>query len=166
MWGWSFVLLAGIFLWLASRQGPRYALGTTIFLSRLVPAWAVMGYQIRSLGFQPLGIPIDMRVAAGFLGMLACCLRPQSLLPMRMVMVDFLLLMLMAAHVFSDWSHEGFSYVLILRSFGEWAVPYLVGRLSIRDVQDVKRLLPFAASVTFVLAVLAVAEQSPRALVR
>ncbi len=162
MWGWSFLLLLGVFAWRTWKGGIRHALGAVVLLSLLVPTWAVLGYQLRRSEMLFFGMPIDMRLAFSVIGIAVCCVRPKSILPTRLVAADFALLAMVAVHVISDWRNDGVSAVVPLRAFGEWMVPYLVGRIALRNMDDARGLVPFALTVCLVLAAVSVIESFSR----
>ncbi|MEO8498789.1 MAG: O-antigen ligase family protein, partial [Planctomycetota bacterium] len=162
MWGWSFLLLLGVFAWQARKAGLPRALGAVVILSLLVPTWAVLGYQLKRSELLFFGMPIDMRLAFSFIGISVCCLRPKTILPTRIVAADWAVLAIVAAHVISDLQNDGLSVVPPLRAFGEWMIPYLAGRIALRNMDDARELLPFAVTVCLVLAAVAVIESLAR----
>lgn len=162
MWGWTFLLLFGVFAWQARREGSRRALGVVVILSLLVPAWSFFGANLRHSGLQFVGQPIDMRIATSFVGIAVCCLRPRNLLLTRWVATDAAIVGLVIVHVLSDWKNEGLSATVVVRPMGEWVLPYLAGRLTLTSVEDVRKLLPFAVTVCVAFAGFAAIESLSR----
>lgn len=149
MWLASLAVLAAVSAWRLWAQGPRHALGCIAVLSLLVPKWVM-----QEIG----GFPIDVRVAAAVLGLVAYCLHRRATIRTPLVWIDFLLLALVAAHLISDWHNDGFGWSVPLRAYGEWVLPYLAGRLALQSLEDVRRLMPFATVVAVVLGACATVE--------
>jgi hypothetical protein len=130
-------------------------MGVAILLTLLVPTWAVLGYETYDGGWQGLGSPIDMRTAISFVGLAIYCFHPQAQFRTKLIFADYALLSLMAVHIVSDTVNDGFSFVIPLRAFGEWGLPYLCGRLALQSIEDLRKLLPYAIFVVSVLGMLA-----------
>lgn len=155
MWGWTFLVLAAAFAWQTRRVGPRLALGQVTFLALLVPAWAYLGYQSAGIELQFTGVPVDAKTAIGFVGLLVCATRPRQLFAWRLTWVDLAVALMAVVHVLADWRADGLSAMPLLRAFGEWVLPYAVGRATIQSVDDLRALLPVAIAVTLALAAVA-----------
>lgn len=158
MWGWTFLLLLGVYIWQVRKAGPGPALAIGVLLALLVPTWAVMGYQLPTRGIRFVGMPVDMRTAISFIGLVVCCVRPQKLLLLRLNFTDLAITSLVAVHVISDLKNGGAVWEPPLRAFGEWIIPYLAGRLAITELGDVRKALPFAIIVCLALGVMAAVE--------
>ncbi len=153
MWLACFLILVAILFWQAWSAGPGRALGVVVVLSLLVPTWMV---------WQVAGLPIHMRVAAAVVGLIVYCLHPQATFNLRLNIVDFFGLMLLAVHITSDWTNDGFSWTVPLRAYGEWALPYLAGRMALQSIDDVHGLLPFVVAVSVFLAAISTIESVTR----
>lgn len=153
MWLTCFSILVAILIWQAWTAGPHRALGVVVVLSLLVPGW---------LSLEVAGQPLHMRAAAGIAGLAVYCLHPKSTFNLHLNSVDLCGLALLAVHVTSDWMNDGFNWTVPLRAYGEWAVPYLCGRLALQNIDDVRALLPFVVAVSMVLAAVSTIESVTR----
>jgi hypothetical protein len=72
--------------------------------------------------------------------------------------IDLLGLALLGVHVASDWLNDGIEWTVPLRAYGEWAVPYLAGRLAIQRIDDARGLLPVVLVVSLILGILSAVE--------
>jgi hypothetical protein len=133
----------------AWRQGPRAALGYGFYLALLLPAW---------VQFPVAGLPIDLRLLTVAIALLVYCGHRDSSFRARLVPADYAILMLFGVHLFSDFTNEGFTFVLLFRAYGEWMIPYLGGRLAVTCSRDIRRLLPLVCVVSVVLAVWSITE--------
>ena len=52
MWGWSFLLIFGVYVWQVRKSGPGPALAIGVLLALLIPTWAVIGYRLPAGGFR------------------------------------------------------------------------------------------------------------------
>ena len=143
MWLSCLLILVAILCWQMWSAGPRRALGVIVVLSLLVPTWVVL---------QVVGLPIHMRAAAGVIGLAAYCICPSATINWRLGTIDLIGLALLAVHILSDWINDGLNWTVPLRAYGEWAVPFLAGRLALQSIDDVRKLLPFVLAVTVVFA--------------
>lgn len=158
MWGICFLILLAVLIWQTFRGNPKRGLGIAVLLSLLVPTWATMGYQNPIDLIESLPVKADLRVTISLVGLLFLLFRPKSVLPLRLHWIDGLMSLLVLLHVCSDSFHSGFSISIVIRAFGEWCLPYLVGRMAICSFDDVRQLVPFAIVVASILAVVAVTE--------
>jgi hypothetical protein len=72
--------------------------------------------------------------------------------------VDLCGLGLLGVHVLSDWNTDGVNLSVPFRAYGEWALPYLAGRLALQKIDDVRKLLPYVLAVSVVLAAISAIE--------
>lgn len=151
MWLSSFLILVSVLFWQVWLAGPRRALGVVVVLSLLVPTWMVL---------QVAGLPIHMRVATGIVGLSVYCLSPGATINWRLGIIDLIGLSLLSVHILSDWINDGLSWTVPLRAYGEWAIPFLAGRLALQSIDDVRELLPFVLVVTIILAILSAIEST------
>jgi hypothetical protein len=129
-----------------------------VLLALLVPAWAVLGYQLPAGGFRLGGMPIDMRTAFSFIGLIICCSEPRRLLSLRLNFADVVIASLVAVHVISDFKSNGVAWEPPLHAFGEWMIPYLGGRIALLEIGDVRKALPFAIFVCVAMSLMAAVE--------
>jgi len=128
------------------RAGPHRAIGVTVLLSLLVPSWVT--YEI-------LGFPIGIQIASAIAALGAYCLHPQAVFRVRLGVVDWAMIGMIAIHSCIDWSYQGFSWSVLMRAYGEWFVPYVAGRLAIRNADDIRALLPLMVTIVILFAVTA-----------
>ncbi len=149
MW-WLFALILTTWdLWATIRVGRRYALGSTVLLSLLVPSWLQL----------PIGgLPIDLRITSSAIALIVFCLHPRTRWRGPLVGTDLLLAGLVVLHVVSDSINDGFQWLLLLRAYGEWVLLYVAGRFAIQETSDLKRLLPIACSISALLGLWSVGE--------
>jgi hypothetical protein len=139
-------------------RGLRFSLGSTALLSMLVPSWLVL-----DLG----GLPFYFRVIAGIGGLLLVCgLHRESfkygLLPGGFGLADYSLFGLVGVHVAADLVAGSNIIIAALRAYGEWLIPYFLGRFSVLDVNDWRQLGPVVVGVSAALGGLAVVESTTR----
>jgi hypothetical protein len=136
------------------RHGPRHAVIAGVLLSLLAPEWLKLEFSST--------IWINIRLAAMLAALSLYLLHPRSTYNFKLVWADYAMLGLLATHVLSDTLNSGFHWSILLRAYGEWAVPYLAGRVAIQYAGDAKWSVPWAVTVAFVLAGLALAESALR----
>ncbi|HEX4131143.1 MAG TPA: hypothetical protein VHZ24_13975 [Pirellulales bacterium] len=149
LWLVCCVALGAIVVRSAWKRGPRYALGCAMAWSVLVPVW--VEWRIGAL-------PIDVRIVTCIIGLSAYCLHPSVRLRSRLVGADWALIALGVVHLVSDAKNSGFRFSDVLRIYGEWAVPYLTGRLAVQSFPDARALVPVMSGVCVALAVWAATE--------
>lgn len=130
-------------------KGPNFAVGCTSVAALLVPTW---------VNVTVWDYPIDLRLASGMAALGLYCVHRKSAFYVRLVFVDIVGLTLVAIHLASDLSHDGLTWRVPLRVYGEWLVPYLLGRVAIQNWDDVRELTPIIVGVGCVLAACAIAE--------
>ena len=149
MWVGCLVFLMVILCWKAWQGPPSTAVGYVAVLALLFPTW---------LQSEIFGFEIDLRVASGIIALCVYCLHKRSVFNTKLVAVDFAVLMLVIVHVLSDFTNDGPSIVPLLIAYGEWIVPYLMGRLALQRWDDVERLVPIAVLVCVMLSLESVYE--------
>lgn len=138
MWLTCLLILLAILAITWWTAGPHRASAVTVLSSILVPSWVtqeVFGY--------PVTIPLSVGVAV--LG--AYCVHPRAIFRARLVLIDWAILTLFIIHICSDWGHQGFSWSIPLRAYGEWYVPYVTGRIAFRSADDIRAVLPLMVVV-------------------
>jgi hypothetical protein len=149
MWWLFLTLLTAWNVGATIRMGRRFALGSTILLSFLVPCWMQLSVA---------GLPIDLRVAGASVALITYCLHPRTQWRGPIVFADLAMLSLMTVHVVSDSERDGFHWLILLRAYGEWGLLYVAGRFAIQHTSDLRRLLPVACLVALLLAAWSITE--------
>ena len=57
-------------------------------------------------------------------------------LPSDVQLSDVALVGIVAANMLADWHNEGLSLAGVMRPIGEWALPYLAGRLALTSAEE------------------------------
>lgn len=138
-WYISVAVLGGLCLWLFVRVGPRQAVAAAALVTLLAPQW---------VKWDPNGF-INVPTAVTVLMLALYSFHPQATFDFRLRLCDWAILAMMAVHIVSDIYNDGFSFVILLRAYGEWFMPYVAGRLAFQSVEDVRWALPLAAGVGF-----------------
>lgn len=148
VWAVSVAILLVLWWVVAWRWCPQLAMGVAVVAAIFFPSWSHLEIS---------GLPFNVRdVAVG--GMLISYLiHPRSTYPWRLQMLDYFVLAFAGTHVMSDSLSLGFSPFHIFRSYAEWVMPYICGRLAFQgreDVSDLQVIVGWVAIVTGVLALL------------
>ncbi|MBA4017503.1 MAG: hypothetical protein C0483_10055 [Pirellula sp.] len=143
---WSlFVLpLAGFLYWRWKVAGPSIAIGESILWSLLVPSWITLPIA---------GLPFDVTSTVACLGLILYCFHPAALFRTTLCLTDGAVFAMFCVHILSDSLNEGFHIGIPCRAYGEWIVPYLAGRISVRDAADVRTLRSTACVVAIILGI-------------
>lgn len=164
LWLIHFGLISAVMLWIWRRNGPRHAILAGTLLVALVPEW-VRWYPLEPGGvlsdpslFNRHSLWITMRMACGVLGGCLYLLHPRATYNFRLMWSDWAVLGLAAIHILSDFLLDGFSLTTVLRAYGEWVLPYLLGRIAIQSMADVRWALAIAVVVALLLAAESAAE--------
>ena len=145
MWLTCLLILLGILGFTWWTVGPHRALAVSVLLSLVVPSWLTQ---------EMYGFPVSIPLIIGMSALGAYCIHPRAIFRARLVLVDWAILCLSVTHICVDWGHQGFSFSVPLRAYGEWYVPYVCGRLALRNADDVRALLPLMVGVIIWLAVI------------
>ena len=94
----------------------------TVFSSVLVPSWITS----EILGFSSHDAAVRWNRRVGSILRAS----PPFVFLVRLVLIDWAILSLFIIHMCSDWGHQGFSWSVPLRAYGEWFVPYVAGRIA------------------------------------
>lgn len=143
------LLVCGIWVWTAAKFGPQAAVGCTALLGFILPVW---------VGFQFFGELIDARMVTSVFALSAYCFHPKSTFPTRLGILDGLMLGVLCVHLFSDLENFGWSITIPMRMYGEWFVPYVMGRLAFCDMNNTKLYIIVGGAVASVLASAAIFE--------
>lgn len=150
----SFALLMAFYAYSWRTYGIRFAIGATTVASLLAPTWLIAPL---------LGLPIDTRIASALVCLLTVCFTGsvffrRGILPYGFVNADFCLIAMVGIHCLSDWIAGGSFLIVPIRAYGEWLVPYFLGRFCVMETADLRRLAAVATAVLAIIALLSVAE--------
>jgi hypothetical protein len=148
------VLAIVVLLGTAWKYGVRFAIGSAALVSLLAPTW---------LRVDVVGLPIDAKTCAAIVCLLLVCFNRQAcfrhgLLPYGFVAADYALIALAIVQTLSDWLALDSPLVAPLRAYGQWLVPYFLGRFCVLDTNDLRKLAPVAIAVCTLLSLCAVVE--------
>jgi len=153
MW-WTLLLgLLAIVLVVLIRSDSRKALGVGMILSLLLPCWVTHSF---------FGQKIDLRIAAALVLLLMVPFDPRRRIDWRFNVGDWAVLAMFFVQVASDSWHDGISMAHCVRAFGEWSLPYIVGRLTIESIDDWKWLTGMTVAAAIFLAALSTTEAISR----
>jgi O-Antigen ligase len=139
------ILVIGVIWLIASiKVSPQFAIGLTVIMLMLVPAWSNVEF---------LRLPFYISHAATILCLCMYCVHPKATFPIRLGIVDYFGLTFMATHLISDTLVEGWNWAFLLRTYAEWACPYIAGRLAFQKWADVEKLIPFAVGAATILGI-------------
>ena len=143
----SLAVLGAVYVAARAKAGPRAATGLTVIASVLVPVWVT---------YEVAGVEVTARVAAAGLAVVLCLLETRGRPGLRFTPLDGAAGVLFAVHLAAD-AKAGDLAAAAVRAAGEWAVPYLAGRLALVFAAG-RGLIRGAAVVAAVLGVAAVVE--------
>lgn len=124
-----------IYLWAASITSPQHAIGVTFALSLLIPSWVEI---------EIFDQPLPFRLASQAFAVGAYCFHKKAVFPIKLGLLDLLLITLVLVHIVSDTWNSGWTWTLPLRAYCEWGIPYIAGRLCFCD-----RTFPIPLAITF-----------------
>lgn len=135
-------------------QGVRFAIGATTLASLMAPTWLVVDV---------FGLPIDISIASAIVCLLTVCFMGsvffrRGILPYGFVNADLCLITLVGIHCLSDWMAGGSIVIVPFRAYGEWLVPYFLGRFCVMETADLRKLAAVATAVLLIIALFSVAE--------
>ncbi len=157
VWVLSVVCLVAIFVLLSYRYSPQAAIGWVVALSWLFPAWLILPL-VEGAPDSIVATGLDIKTTVATMCLVLYCVMPGRTFPIRLVMCDYAMLALVAAHLLSDISNDGFSWMILGRMYVEWYLPYVAGRLAVQSWQDANRLWPVVAAVCICMSLAAVPE--------
>lgn len=135
IWWICFVAACCIYLWVASITSPQHAIGVTFALSLLIPSWVEI---------EIFDQPLPFRLASQAFAVGAYCFHKKAVFPIKLGLLDLLLITLVLVHIVSDTWNSGWTWTLPLRAYCEWGIPYIAGRLCFCD-----RTFPIPLAITF-----------------
>ena len=148
LWLCAVAALMAVWLTVRLRRGPTDALGAAVLASALVPSWVAIDVA---------GVELRVHLAVAGLAVLFYLFDPRGRVRTGLVATDYAGLCLLAAHVTADVSAGEQPWFPMLRSYAEWALPYIVGRLAFKR-ENVGWLVWFGAAVAAVTGLLALVE--------
>lgn len=153
-----FVCLLLILAGLIYFGGPRFAIGAMGLIVMLTPKWVM---------FEVADLPIDLRMSLAVVCLCVVLCQPRlffstGLLPFGFYFADVALISIAVVQCLSDWIAGGSSWGVLLRSYGEWCVPYFVGRFAIASMDDAAKLVRVGVIVSTLLAGAAISESVTR----
>lgn len=149
--GWLFSVISILCVWiyLLVRKGPVAALGAAIVLSFVIPVWLKL-----DIG----GVPFNVRTFIAAFTMLGYVCHRDGRIRSRLTLLDCCVALIWICHVVSDSFATGVTPVLPFRAYGEWVLPYVVGRFAIRDRHDLPWIAPWVVGVIIFLSIMSCIE--------
>lgn len=148
-WMVCVVLLAILLAWEWRTEGPSVALGVAFLYSLLIPTW---------ISIDIAGLPLNVRTAVASIGLVAYCFHPKAVFQTKLTAPDYAVIALACVQVLSDTLNDGFSLQVPLLAYGEWIIPFLVGRVAFQTSRDVRKTATHACVIAIVLAIWAATE--------
>ena len=148
-WVISIAGLVLLWLWIAYRSGPHAAMGITVLVATLIPTWSVC---------EIAGLNVYVRDIASLICLGLYCFHPRSTYPIRLGILDCLMLVWLTLHIISDGRNDSWSWTLFVRAYAEWGVPYIAARLAFSDEDAVEKMMPWGAGVAAFLGLYAIGE--------
>jgi hypothetical protein len=148
-WTVAVLLLASLYAWKWRTGRPSEALGIVFLYSLLVPTWVAI-----NIG----GLPLNVRMTIACAGLVAYCFHPKATFSTKLSVPDYAAIGLFGATILSDCANDGWQMVSPVRAYGEWIVPYLLGRTALQSTRDVRAIGSHACAVAVLLAVWGAAE--------
>ena len=142
------VLLAA-WAWVTRVAGPNAGLGAGVLLASLAPTW---------LQTRVMGQPVDCQTLVAGVGLLWLCVDRRGRIRSPLVVLDGLIAAMVVWQFLSDSRAEGASATLAVRSYGEWAFPYLAGRLALRSPVGTAAVTPWGAGTLVAVSLLTAVE--------
>lgn len=149
--GWVAALSLILSVWgvLLVRNGPRAAPGVAVLLSFAFPAW---------LKLYVADIPLSIQTTVAAVVLAGYALHPRGKILSPLTLLDFCMALIFVVHVSADSLAEGFDVSLPVRAYGEWVLPYTVGRYAAGSLTELKVIAPWALVAILVLSLVGVVE--------
>lgn len=149
--GWALCVGIVFTVWIIFylRRGPAEALIPAMILSFACPVW---------LRIELPGIPFGVRTSMAIVAILAYAVHPRGRILSPLVLLDVCVAFIWCSHVFTDSLTEGFAVTTPLKAYGEWVLPYVVGRYTVLTNRNLPGIARWAAGVMIFLSVMAMIE--------
>ncbi len=148
------LLILAVFLsvaYVGYFRGPRVAIAIGTLISIALPQWIRSEY-----------LPEDFRlpIAVGLVCLGYYCLHPKAEYRTKLTWVDYAFIAFVVSGVISDFWNDGIRWWVLASAYGEWFVPFLLGRLSFCQARDMRLLARVAMIIGVFLSLAAVVESS------
>lgn len=152
LWLALVVVFVMSFLWITYKNGPNFAIAVVVPATWLIPSWVQLPLLDSTSTVVATGV--DVKVAVGIACLILYCFLPGKTFPWRLVPTDFAMLGLVCTHLISDLLQGGLSWLPFARSYAEWYLPYVLGRLAFQSSNIVSRVwfVPVIVGVLFASA--------------
>jgi O-Antigen ligase len=134
-------------------HGPRFAVGVGAILSMALPQW---------IHYEHLPQDFRLVVAIGLVCLGYYCLHPKAEYRTSLTWVDYTFIAFVLTGVVSDFWNDGVRLWVVVSAYGEWFVPFLLGRLSFCQAKEMRWLASIAMFVAIFLSIAAIIESSIR----
>ena len=162
-WYSVLALLVALFLFLAVKRRPQFALGVVLPIAFLFPVWIMLPVFSAREG-TVVGSGIDLRVGFGAAALLLyCCFTKKATYPVSLVPCDIAMIGLVIVHITSDLINQGPSWEIPAHLFGEWWIPYVGGRVAFQFRRDISDYWKVLAAVSIGLSLLTKTARESRA---
>ncbi len=95
---------------------------------------------------------LDARIGATIFALGAYCFHPKATFPARLGWIDCTMLAFVCVNLISDIENTGWQWILPVRIYGEWCMPYIAGRFALTQLDNYKFFAKLAFVVGIVLA--------------
>ncbi|MFN8708856.1 MAG: O-antigen ligase family protein [Planctomyces sp.] len=148
---WAGIIAAFVVLWLVLwlRHGPSVALCIVVPLTFLIPVW---------VSITVYGIPLQVRSLVAFFAICGYAIHPQGKLFDSLTALDVCVGAMCLIQIVSDFLVEGFQLQIPAISYGEWVLPYVVGRYAVGDELNLRMTSVCVLAVVFLLGLAGVVE--------
>lgn len=153
--GWSTAVAGLLVIWavLYFRRGPGLAMGAVVVLSFLLPTWVRQSV---------VGLPFSISTTVTIVALMGYAVHPDGRILSPLTILDFCVACLWTVTVIADGIAQNWSWSVLLRAYGEWALPYVAGRYCLRNRRDLDTMMPWAVGVLVALAVSSIFESVVR----
>jgi hypothetical protein len=148
-----------LYLALARRYRPQFAMGCVVPLAWLAPVW-VQWTLLDSHRDTIIGTGLDVKLSLGTAALVSYCFFKKSTYPLTLAPCDIAMLGLLSVHCLSDVMQMGLKPIIVGRAYMEWWVPYVTGRVAFQYRSDIARYWLVVAPIAMVLATFAIIETS------
>ncbi len=131
------------------RWGPGAGVGIGLAMACLVPTWGYLDVSDSRL---------NVRHATAIVLMTAYCFHPQGRIWSTLNMIDVAVAGLVIWHIVVDYTIAGFSSLLPIRAYLEWALPYVSGRFAMMHARSISKLSVWFTGVAILIGLAAIVE--------